>query len=174
MKKEPVKSLAALARAVGKHPATIQQWKKLGHVVKTRGGYDVEATLKLRAESGFGKCGMDKDAVHDSLIDFDQFAETVDKYRENKADILSFAQSYNIAKQQEIARKHLTAEKIEAMKTGEAVNWFKTLGLDYGVKYDKERLERGESTENVSIIVTAIKELKRKKFARKAIPAGAD
>ena len=171
-KKQHVKSLAALARAVGKHPATIQQWKKLGHIVKAGGGYDVEGTLKKRAESGFGKCGVDKDAAHDSLIDYDQFSESVEKYKVNRADILAFTQSQNISKQQVIIKKHVTEEKMDKWTANEAANWYSKLGLDFAVKYDKERLERGESTENVAVIVSAIKELKRKKFAQPQLQGG--
>jgi len=75
----------------------------------------------------------------------------VEYYRENRVDILLKAQIGNLDLQQ-LIRASMTADKIKGMTAGEKARWYQVLGTDFGIKFDKERLERGESTENIAHI----------------------
>jgi len=74
--------------------------------------------------------------------------ELVAAYKNNRADIL--------AHDQLTYRSHITPEKLEKASA-------KDLELMRCMAYDKERLERGESTENVSVITKIIKEIQAKR-----------
>lgn len=69
-------------------------------------------------------------------------------YKKNRADILTYGQiTY---------RNYIAPEKLKKAFARE-------LELMRCTAYDKERLERGESTENVAVILDAIMDLKRKR-----------
>jgi len=76
--------------------------------------------------------------------------ELVAAYRNNRADIL--------AHDQLTYRSYITPEKLEKASARE-------LELMRCMAYDKERLERGESTENVAVITEAIQDLRRRRKA---------
>ena len=78
--------------------------------------------------------------------------DTLDSYKLHRADILAFN-----------GRKllnHITEEKLQKAPVG-------TLVLAACQLYDKERLERGESTHNIASIHGDIQELKALKHAQK-------
>jgi len=77
----------------------------------------------------------------------------VDSYKKNRADIL--------AHDQLVYRSHITEDKLKKASA-------KDLELMRCMAYDKERLERDESTENVSVIVAAIDDLKKRRAEGKA------
>ena len=84
----------------------------------------------------------------------------VEWYQRNKLELLQKAQAENLALQQAI-RDSLTEDEIRKFTPDQKARWFAALGVDHGIKFDKERLQADLSTENVSIIVRQIKELKQ-------------
>jgi hypothetical protein len=92
--------------------------------------------------------------------EFEASRELIAWYKKNKADVLLRAQAENISLQNTI-RDTMTEEDVKALTPDQRQRWFSALGVDYGIKFDKERLESGNSTENVSVIITAIQEWKR-------------
>ena len=153
-----VPSLAAVARAFDRSDATIHQWKKKGDIVKTEEGYDIEAIALARG-------GLLNTKGHaEKLLDYSALKNLVGQYKTERADVLASEQAQNISIQKKIKELHLTDDKIRDLSENAAKAWFQALGVDFGIKFDKERLERGESTANVAVIVEAIKELKQKRF----------
>lgn len=73
-------------------------------------------------------------------------AETED-YKSHRADILAGIQVKLL--------KSITDEDIKGMPVGQRF-------MGYGILYDKERLERGQSTSNESIIVTQIRDMRER------------
>ena len=95
--------------------------------------------------------------------EFEGNKELVAWYRDNRLDVLRKAQLDNLALQEAI-RQSVTEEELKNWTPDQKARWYQVLGTDYGIKFDKERLEAGESTENVSVIVSYIKELKKKRM----------
>jgi len=66
---------------------------------------------------------------------------------------------------------------IESIKPGDLENAdlrvkmmaLNALGLDKAREYEQERLERGQSTENVAVIVQAIKEAKKRRANKEIV-----
>ena len=94
--------------------------------------------------------------------EFEANRELVEWYRGNKVNILLKMQVDNLALQNAI-RGSVTEEELKGWTPDQKQRWFMALGTDFGIKYDKERLESGQSTENVAVIVGAIKEWKKKR-----------
>ncbi|MCP4597013.1 hypothetical protein [Neptuniibacter sp.] len=170
------KTQRAFAEAIGKSPQTIMKWKKQGYLVKCRHGYNIDASLKKRAESGLGKNGVTREHVAEKALTLNYYQGVVDEYKSKKADLLAYTQARAMTAQQRILDHHVYGEevqkdgevvsKIALMDNNQAKAWFQAISVDYGIKFDKERLERGESTENVAVIVTAIRDLKKKKAGK--------
>jgi len=85
----------------------------------------------------------------------------IDWYHQNKVELLRKAQVENLAIQQAI-RDTLTEEEIRKFTPDQKARWFGALGVDHGIKFDKERLQSDMSTDNIAIIVKHIKELKER------------
>lgn len=84
----------------------------------------------------------------------------VDEFRANRAQVLAHEERVNIYLQN-VVRNKFTKDKIDEMKDRDAISLFDSLSKDGKAKFEMERLERGESTENVAVIVAEIKRLKR-------------
>lgn len=93
---------------------------------------------------------------------FESNRELVEFYKNNRADLLADLQRLKVEKQHLIL-KSLTEEEIAGMKTIEKFRALLALDTGIGIDQDKERLERGESTENVSIIYEAIVDLQKRR-----------
>ena len=90
---------------------------------------------------------------------FEADRDLIEWYQKNKVELLRKAQAENLALQQAI-RDTLTEEEIRKLTPDQKARWFAALGVDHGIKFDKERLQADLSTENVSIVVKMIKDLK--------------
>ena len=91
----------------------------------------------------------------------------VERYRLNRVEVLAKGQvkRQNLALRiiDDLHRSMDGAEGTKKLTNHEKVNALRALDGGFGILYDKERLEMGESTENVAVIVGAIKDLKRKR-----------
>ena len=94
--------------------------------------------------------------------EFESSQELIDWYQKNKLNVLMKAQLENLALQEAI-RDSITEDQLKKWTPDQKARWYQVLGTDHGIKFDKERLERGQSTENVSVIIEAIKVLKKKR-----------
>ena len=94
--------------------------------------------------------------------EFESSQELIDWYQKNKLNVLMKAQLENLALQEAI-RNSITEDDLKKWTPDQKARWYQVLGTDHGIKFDKERLERGQSTENVSVIIEAIMDLKKKR-----------
>ena len=82
--------------------------------------------------------------------------ERLGHYKANRADYLAF-QQYEETEIQAKLRAELLEDGVIAKFSPEIKRrWYETLNQSSGTKYDKERLERGESTQNISQLTTII------------------
>lgn len=88
--------------------------------------------------------GCSKTSVHLALERYGIKSERIDDYKSNRADIFAGLQDRIISKLTDAA-----LEKTPAIQLVTAAS----------ILYDKERLERGQSTDNQSVIVTHIRDL---------------
>ena len=98
----------------------------------------------------------------------------IEWYKTRKGEVLLKAQLDSLALQEAI-RNSITDEEIQKWTPDQKARWYQALGVDFGIKYDKTRLEEGESTTNVSVIVQAIRDAKRRMHEREnesPIPGG--
>ena len=79
--------------------------------------------------------------------------DLVEAYKKHRADILTHDQM--------TYRSFITPAKLEKASA-------KDLELMRCMAYDKERLERGQSTENVSVLVAALDDLQKRRMQGKA------
>lgn len=98
------------------------------------------------------------------IKEFESDRELIEWYRKNRADILLKAQIDSMALQEAI-RQSITEDDINSWTPDQKARWHHALTVDHGVKFDKERVEKGESTENVAVIHEFI--IKMKKEDRK-------
>jgi hypothetical protein len=103
--------------------------------------------------------GVSLGLISKVVKDFESDKGLIDFYRKNKLELLQKAQVENLALQQ-VIRDTLTEEEIRKLTPDQKARWFGVLGVDHGIKFDKERLQSDMSTENINIIVKHIKELK--------------
>ena len=90
---------------------------------------------------------------------FEANRDLIEWYQKNKVELLRKAQAENLALQQAI-RDTLTEEEIRKLTPDQKARWFAALGVDHGIKFDKERIQSDLSTDNVSVVVKMIKQLK--------------
>jgi transposase len=90
---------------------------------------------------------------------FDSNKDLIAFYREHKLEFLQRAQGENLLLQQAI-RDTLTEDEIRKLTPDQKARWFAALGVDHGIKFDKERIQSDLSTDNVSVVVKMIKQLK--------------
>jgi hypothetical protein len=119
-------------------------------IVDTSQAIDLKLNHGLTYEQIAAIQGTSKQNIHRKIKHLLPTKET-DEYKNNRADILAHTQLRLI--------KALTDDKIKKMQPRDII-------VSYGILYDKERLERGESTENVSIITQAISDLQAKRQAK--------
>ncbi len=91
--------------------------------------------------------------ISNIIKEFESNRKLVEYYKKNRADLLTFDQM--------VYRSHITPEKLEKTSA-------RDLEIMRSVAHDKERLERGESTENVSVIYQAIVDLQERRAKGKA------
>jgi transposase len=89
--------------------------------------------------------GVAKGSITNIVREFEASRELVAYYEKNRSDLL--------AHDQIVYRSYITPDKLEKASA-------RDLEIMRGVCYDKERLERGKSTENVSAIVEMIRRMK--------------
>ena len=152
-----------IASLLGIVPQTIHYHHKKGNLKRYPGSlYDIEEVKACLLQSG-GSNGFAKNPAEKSMValnwSLDQ-AKQAGEFEKHRADILLYEQS-DILRIQRDLRRCLSKTAIKKLSESEKVNWYRTLGADFTTKYDKERLERGKSTENVELLVRVISELRR-------------
>jgi len=172
-----VETLKDVSRFFKAHPETVRGWVKKGMPRKKKPGYanrflydlkKIEEWKAVRIQRGGGaevRSVSDKELAA-MKANVEKFRGAIDFYKVNRADIFANKQlSYQ--KKADYILSQMSDDEIQNAKLTEKLAALKVLDTGAAIYYDKERLERGESTQNVSMIVGAIKELKRKQSGRK-------
>lgn len=176
-----VKSMKDVAKLCNVKVETARSWVKKGMPRKQvsmagRGKfeYDVKKIQEWHAIACTGnRHGQPSNAMSDKELEtlkksVEKFRGAIDFYKVNRADIfVSKQMSYQ--KLADYIISTMDKEQIDGAKLTEKLACLKVLDTGAAIFYDKERLERGESTQNVSVLVGAIKELKRKRSEPKSI-----
>ncbi len=97
--------------------------------------------------------------------EFEANRELIEWYSKNRAEVLLKAQIDNLALQEAI-RSTITEEEIRKWTPDQKAKWHQALGIDFGIKFDKERLESNLPTDNLAIVVTAIKDAQKRWFEK--------
>ena len=108
------------------------------------------------------KFGLSRQAVYGVLDRVRQDTEIINEYNAKKAEV----QAHNQMRRQVIQDKILDSIKEDDITQADlktkmmALN---TLGMDKTREFEAERLVRGQSTDNVAVIVQAWKDIKKKR-----------
>jgi transposase len=93
--------------------------------------------------------------------DFEGNKELVEFFKKNKVDTLLKAQHDNL-NLQDVIRKTITEDEVRGMSVDQRQRWFSALGVNFGIIYDKTRLEGDESTDNVKTYMKYVFEVRSK------------
>ena len=114
---------------------------------------DKSKALKMRLENGntyqeIADCmGTSKQVIHNAIKKLIPIKDEIEPFKNNRADILANVQLRMI-------------ESYNSMTEGEQKDMIKKRGLvDMGIVFDKERLIRGLSSDNIAVTVQAIQQL---------------
>ncbi len=137
----------------------------------------VENGLPVREDGAFDvdECKAWRDARLTNLeIKGEKFRvpSVVERFKAHRGDIYAIEQAESLRLQGVIRREKFTLKEIRALDTKKSMELYDTLRKDQKDKFEQERLERGQSTENVAVIVQAIREAKKKRRETKLISRG--
>ena len=166
---------ADIAREFGVAPCTVTVWKKSGMPVREDGLFDLDDISKWYKENDKAKfkkkkkkedvsrvwalskhAGMSPTEISRSLGFSESKVKNILWYlNDNKDNISNFrdAKSDVFALEQLMYLSHITLEKLEGTSAKDLAAMAKTA-------YEKERIEMGESTENVAVVVKHIRAIK--------------
>ena len=92
---------------------------------------------------------------------FESDREFIEYYKDNRADILAHIQGKYVSIQKLILDS-IKATDIKKANLDQKMKTLNILGQDSDRKFSQERLERGESTENVAVLYKHIQEMKKR------------
>lgn len=128
--------------------------------------------IKSLADSGMGyreiaqTMNVSLGSISSIVREFESNRALVEWFKKNKVDILVKAQHDDL-NLREIIRRSITPEQVATWTPDQKQRWYSALGIGFAVMYDKTRLESDQSTENVSVIVNMIREVKAREFERR-------
>jgi len=167
-----------IAREFNIAPCTVTKWKKMGMPIRDDGLFDLDEIRAWQRESikyykrprpnkkeanqvwGLAKhagmstgeiaknTGLSQTKVSNILRYMETNKKEIDTFRDAKADIFAAEQLAYLS--------HITEDKLEGTSAKDLVQMAK-------LAYEKERIELGESTENVAVVVKHIRELKERR-----------
>jgi NifB/MoaA-like Fe-S oxidoreductase len=99
--------------------------------------------------------------VREKIQELNQFREIMDKFKRERSDIFAGIEG-KLASILEALLDSADPKEIELIPLEKRLKLAKEITTAISNLYEKERLERGESTENVVVIVAAIREAKKR------------
>ena len=118
--------------------------------------------------------GFSKGFIAKVVKQFDDQKELTEYYSANKAAIIENFQLENLAIQR-LTRAEILKRLNETpgkLTDAALAAYDRAAGIDFGIKYDKHRLETGESTENVALVIGAIRDWKKIKQLQESKTSG--
>ncbi len=141
----------------------VQKMVENGLPVREDGAFDVVACREWR-DARLGNLDFKGEKF--------KVPSTVERFKAHRGDIYAIEQAESLRLQGVIRREKFTLKEIRALDTKKSMELYDTLRKDQKDKFEQERLERGQSTENVAVIVQAIREAKKKRRETKLISRG--
>lgn len=97
-------------------------------------------------------------------FDYEKALATPENFDLMRQEVYAADQMDVLRIQRKIRNKRFKDQKIDEMSDKDIIVLYKELRGDQRDKFEQERLEKGESTKNVAVIVAAIKDLKNKEM----------
>ena len=149
--KKVVNTLYQVSHSLSLPLALVERMAKQGMPVREDGAYDIEI-IKAWRDERLGGLPAKREKSSD-----------LDRFRASRADIYAIEQAEDLRLQGVIRREKFTIKDIKDMKLKDAMDLYDQLRRDQKDKFEQEKIERGQGVGNVSIIVQAIKEARKKK-----------
>ncbi len=151
-----------LAKELGRDRQTIGRWKKKGMPINSDGTYDLDDIKVWQKATGYG-LDFDKKLIPLSLKDvqarFAGDAHLLEWFNSNFAAVLR-RKTVNAIQLNEMINDRLKNE-LNTISVHQLIYLKAVLNTEMGITYDKYRLESGESTENVGVVIGAIRDWKK-------------
>ncbi len=103
------------------------------------------------------------DPLSGALGEIEKLRSLTEVYKLERADKFAGVQAQILAVADSLLRS-ISKSEIKDMETKDKLNGIKNLVSAAAALFEKERLERDLSTENVSVLVMAIKEMKKREL----------
>ena len=95
--------------------------------------------------------------------------QTVEQFKAGRADVLARLQAKSLDAQERILDT-LDDGVVEALTPSQKSGLLMALNAQHGTSFDKERLERGQSTSNQSVLTTMLNATVKGLYAPKSVP----
>lgn len=162
-----VKSLSAVARHYKVSQPAVSKWKKNGLPVEEDGSYNLTRIAAWRAlrvaheAASLEKVeGIDSEVLAEVKKELGRFRALAETYKMNRSDVFASAQAKMLALGEEILDS-IKSKDLKKMHVRDKIKALKDITASVTSLYSSERIERGESRENISIIVQQIHEIKK-------------
>jgi hypothetical protein len=86
------------------------------------------------------------------LASIDAEKQAIDLFKSHRADVFATLQAESLEVQASIVRSLMDDGVLASLTPHQKASFLAVLSAQHGTLYDKERLERGQSTSNVSVI----------------------
>lgn len=107
--------------------------------------------------------GIDPGVLAEVKKELGRFRGLVESYKMDRADVFAGAQAKMLSLAEEIL-DGIKSKDLRKMHIRDRIKALKEIVSSVTSLYTEERLEKGESTQNVAVIIAAIKDLKRRQF----------
>jgi len=163
-----VKSLSAVGRHFKVSQPAVSKWKVKGMPVEDDGSYNLTRiaawralTVAREAESLEKVEGVDSEVLAEVKRELVRFRSLGEIYKLERADVFASAQAKLLSLAEEIL-DGIKSKDLKKMHVRDKIKALKDIVSSVGSLYQSERLEKGESTENVAVLIQAIKESRKR------------
>ena len=103
--------------------------------------------------------------VYRHLRNNDKTQQKLERYKKNRADDFAYEQMQetailNAIKEDLMTQTHDGTPRILQLSEPQKKGWYDSISVSRGITYDKERLERGQGTNNQAILIDTISKIK--------------
>lgn len=165
-----VKSLSAVGRHFRVSQPAVSKWKLIGMPIEEDGTYNLTRITAWRAlritreaESLDKVEGIDPGVLAEVKKELGRFRGLVETYKLDRGDIFSGAQAKMLSLAEEIL-DGIKSKDLAKMHIRDRIKALKDIVSSVTSLYHEERLEKNESTENISVIVQAIKTYQKRLY----------
>jgi hypothetical protein len=171
---EKLRTMVEVGRVFSVTQPRISQWKKEGMPVESDGTYDVKKITAWRLSKAGervetllptvrnGGDSKDLQIVNEIVSELGRYRELVEGFKKDRGDLFAGVEAKLVSVTEDILES-ITQNELLAIPLKDRLKFVKDFVSSISGLYEKERLERNLSTDNVSIIVAQIKDLKKRR-----------